>query len=202
MKLSSLTLYSGIGELILNKEKNNGIDKDESTNEPIDELIDSEEENSKELESKEDSPSLEEEIESLKDQILRAKAEVQNVRRVAEQEVRKARLYGAEYLAKNFLSVGDNLERAIESLNDDSKPEDLEEGLRLILKSYEDALETGGIISIDPKGEPFNPEQHEALSVIENEDSEPNSIIEVIQRGFMIQDRVLRPAKVIVTKKN
>ena len=155
-----------------------------------------------ELESEEESPSLEEEIESLKDQVLRAKAEVQNVRRVAEQEVRKARLYGVESLAKNFLSVGDNLERAIESLNEDSKPEDLEEGLRLILKSYEDALETGGIISIDPKGEPFNPEQHEALSVIENEDLEPNSIIEVIQRGFMIQDRVLRPAKVIVTKKN
>ena len=178
----------------MNKEKNNGINKDES--------IDSEKENPEELESEEESPSLEEEIESLKDQILRAKAEVQNVRRVAEQEVRKARLYGVESLAKNFLSVGDNLERAIESLNEDSKPEDLEEGLRLILKSYEDALETGGIISIDPKGEPFNPEQHEALSVIENEDLEPNSIIEVIQRGFMIQDRVLRPAKVIVTKKN
>jgi molecular chaperone GrpE len=178
----------------LNKEKNNGINKDES--------IDSEKENPEELESEEESPSLEEEIESLKDQALRAKAEVQNVRRVAEQEVRKARLYGVESLAKNFLSVGDNLERAIESLNEDSKPEDLEEGLRLILKSYEDALETGGIISIDPKGEPFNPEQHEALSVIENEDLEPNSIIEVIQRGFMIQDRVLRPAKVIVTKKN
>ena len=178
----------------MNKEKNNGINKDES--------IDSEKENPEELESEEESPSLEEEIESLKDQVLRAKAEVQNVRRVAEQEVRKARLYGVESLAKNFLSVGDNLERAIESLNDDSKPEDLEEGLRLILKSYEDALETGGIISIDPKGELFNPEQHEALSVIENEDLEPNSIIEVIQRGFMIQDRVLRPAKVIVTKKN
>ena len=178
----------------MNKEKNNGINKDES--------IDSEKENPEELESEEESPSLEEEIESLKDQVLRAKAEVQNVRRVAEQEVRKARLYGVESLAKNFLSVGDNLERAIESLNEDSKPGDLEEGLRLILKSYEDALETGGIISIDPKGEPFNPEQHEALSVIENEDLEPNSIIEVIQRGFMIQDRVLRPAKVIVTKKN
>ena len=178
----------------MNKEKNNGINKDES--------IDSEKESPEELESEEESPSLEEEIESLKDQVLRAKAEVQNVRRVAEQEVRKARLYGVESLAKNFLSVGDNLERAIESLNDDSKPEDLEEGLKLILKSYEDALETGGIISIDPKGEPFNPEQHEALSVIENEDLEPNSIIEVIQRGFMIQDRVLRPAKVIVTKKN
>ncbi len=178
----------------MNKEKNNGINKDES--------IDSEKESPEELESEEESPSLEEEIESLKDQVLRAKAEVQNVRRVAEQEVRKARLYGVESLAKNFLSVGDNLERAIESLNEDSKPEDLEEGLRLILKSYEDALETGGIISIDPKGEPFNPEQHEALSVIENEDLEPNSIIEVIQRGFMIQDRVLRPAKVIVTKKN
>ena len=178
----------------MNKEKNNGINKDES--------IDSEKENPEELESEEESPSLEEEIESLKDQVLRAKAEVQNVRRVAEQEVRKARLYGVESLAKNFLSVGDNLERAIESLNEDSKPEDLEEGLRLILKSYEDALETGGIISIDPKGEPFNPEQHEALSVIENEDLEPNSIVEVIQRGFMIQDRVLRTAKVIVTKKN
>ena len=178
----------------MNKEKNNGINKEES--------IDSEQESPEELESEEDSPSLKEEIESLKDQILRAKAEVQNVRRVAEQEVRKARLYGIESLAKNFLSVGDNLERAVESLNDESKPEDLEEGLRLILKSYEDALETGGVISIDPKGELFNPEQHEALSVIENEDLEPNSIIEVIQRGFMIQDRVLRPAKVIVTKKN
>ena len=133
----------------MNKEKNNEINKDES--------IDSEKENPEELESEEESPSLEEEIESLKDQILRAKAEVQNVRRVAEQEVRKARLYGVESLAKNFLSVGDNLERAIESLNDDSKPEDLEEGLKLILKSYEDALETGGIISIDPKGELFNP---------------------------------------------
>ena len=105
----------------MNKEKNNGINKDES--------IDSEKENPEELESEEESPSLEEEIESLKDQVLRAKAEVQNVRRVAEQEVRKARLYGVESLAKNFLSVGDNLERAIESLNDDSKPEDLEEGL-------------------------------------------------------------------------
>ena len=178
----------------MNKEKNNGINKEES--------IDSEQESPEELESEEDSPSLEEEIESLKDQILRAKAEVQNVRRVAEQEVRKARLYGIESLAKNFLSVGDNLERAVESLNDESKPEDLEEGLRLILKSYEDALETGGVISINPKGELFNPERHEALSVIENEDLEPNSIIEVIQRGFMIQDRVLRPAKVIVTKKN
>ena len=178
----------------MNKEKNNGINKDES--------IDSEKENPEELESEEESPSMEEEIESLKAQVLRAKAEVQNVRRVAEQEVRKARLYGVESLAKNFLSVGDNLERAIESLNEDSKPKDLEEGLKLILKSYEDALETGGIISIDPKGEPFNPEQHEALSVIENEDLEPNSIVEVIQRGFMIQDRVLRPAKVIVTKKN
>lgn len=178
----------------MNKEKNNEINKEES--------IDSERESSEELESEEDSPSLEEEIESLKDQILRAKAEVQNVRRVAEQEVRKARLYGIESLAKNFLSVGDNLERAVESLSDESKPEDLEEGLKLILKSYEDALETGGVTSIDPKGEPFNPEQHEALSVIENEDLEPNTIIEVIQRGFMIQDRVLRPAKVIVTKKN
>ena len=178
----------------MNKEKNNGINKDES--------IDSEKENPEELESEEESPSLEEEIESLKDQVLRAKAEVQNVRRVAEQEVRKARLYGVESLAKNFLSVGDNLERGIESLNDDSKPEDLEEGLKLILKSYEDALETGGVISIDPKGELVNPERHEALSVIENEDLEPNSIIEVIQRRYMIQDRVLRPAKDIVTKKN
>ena len=115
----------------MNKEKNNGINKDES--------IDSEKENPEELDSEEESPSLEEEIESLKDQVLRAKAEVQNVRRVAEQEVRKARLYGVESLAKNFLSVGDNLERAVESLSDESKPEDLEEGLRLILKSNEDA---------------------------------------------------------------
>ncbi|MFL2698070.1 MAG: nucleotide exchange factor GrpE [Gammaproteobacteria bacterium] len=182
----------------MKKDNKNGIDKEENIDDTKE--LDEELELSENVE--EDQSSDEEEIENLQDQLLRAKAEVQNIRRISEQEIRKARLYGIENLAKNFLSVGDNLERALESLNEDSKLEELREGLDLIYKTFEDSLETGGVIPINPNGELFDPEKHEALSVIENDELDPNTVIEVIQRGFMIQDRVLRPAKVIVSKKS
>ena len=79
--------------------------------------------------------------------------------------------------------------------------EAIREGLELTLKSFEVSLETAGIIPINPKQEAFDPEKHEAISVVEDNKKDPNTIIKVIQRGFTIQDRILRPAKVIVTKK-
>ena len=144
---------------------------------------------------------LDKQIEDLEEKVLRAQAEVQNVRRIAAQEVTRARLYGAESLAREFLSVGDNLQRALDSSEDATDLDSMKEGLELTFKSFESTLKSAGITSIDPAGENFDPEKHEALSLVQDESREENTVIEVVQKGFMILDRVLRPAKVIVSKK-
>ena len=141
-------------------------------------------------------------IKDLEDQILRSKAELQNVRRIAAQEVTKARLFGVESLAREFLSVGDNLERAILSCQDDEGNDVVKEGLELTLKSLQISLQNSGIESIDCDDQKFDPDKHEAISVIENNDKETNTIIDVIQKGYTIMDRTLRPAKVVVSKKS
>ena len=110
-------------------------------------------------------------------------------------------MYGAESLAREFLSVGDNLQRALHSSVEGADLSSIKEGLELTFKSFESALASAGITSIDPVDENFDPEKHEALSLIQDESKEENTVIEVVQKGFMILDRVLRPAKVIVSKK-
>ena len=141
-------------------------------------------------------------IKDLEDQLLRAKAEVQNVRRIAAQEVTRARLYGIEALAKEFLSVGDNIERAIVSCEEGEETTNIKEGLELTMKAYESSLKSSGIEPIECDGQSFDPEKHEALSMIEDDSLEPNSIIEVVQKGYSILDRTLRPSKVIVSKRS
>ena len=163
--------------------------------------IDSEEKNSSDITEK-DEQKLEDKIKELEDQLLRAKAEVQNVRRIAAQEVTRARLYGIESLAKEFLAVGDNIERAITSCEGEEDTSNIKEGLELTLKAYESSLKASGIETIDCVDQSFDPEKHEALSVLEDDDLEPNSIIEEIQKGYSILDRTLRPSKVIVSKKS
>ena len=106
--------------------------------------------------------SQEEIIKDLEDQLLRAKAEVQNVRRIAAQEVTKARLFGVESLAKDFLSVADNLERAIESCGEEEQFLSVKEGLELTLKSLEGSLNSSSIEVIDTSNKNFDPEKHEA----------------------------------------
>ena len=141
-------------------------------------------------------------IKDLEDQVLRAKAEVQNVRRIAAQEVTKARLFGVEALAKEFLSVSDNLERAVISCEDSEKINVIKEGLELTLKSLESSLSSAGIRAIEFNDKSFDPERHEAISVIEDDTLEQNTIIDVVQKGYTIMDRILRPAKVVVSKKS
>ncbi len=181
---------------LTNKEKENGLDQEEDL---LDEQVDESDEKPVEEEAE---LSLEQQVEDLKDQLLRAQAEVQNVRRVAGQEITKARLYGVEYLAREFVVVGDNLQRALESCNEKAEITVIKEGLELTLRSFEGSLETAGIVPINPDGEAFDPEKHEAISVVEDDKKEPNTVIDVIQRGFTIQNRILRPAKVVVTKKS
>ena len=179
---------------------NNTEDHENSKESSVDEEIGSSSDNTEE--SAEAALSEEEKIKDLEDQLLRAKAEVQNVRRIAAQEVTRARLYGVESLAKEFLSVGDNIERAIASCEEDQDMSSIKEGLELTMKAYESSLKASGIESIDCEGQSFDPEKHEALSVIEDDSLESNSIIEVIQKGYSILDRTLRPSKVIVSKKS
>ena len=170
-------------------------DHENSNESSIDEEIESSSDNSEE--SADATLSEEEKIKDLEDQLLRAKAEVQNVRRIAAQEVTKARLFGVESLAKEFLSVADNLERAIESCEDDN----VKEGLDLTLKSLENSLKTQGIEQINEDDKTFDPEKHEAISVLEDESLETNTIIDFVQKGYTILDRTLRPSKVVVSKK-
>ena len=145
---------------------------------------------------------LEEKLIELKDKYLRNEAEIQNVRRVADQQVIKARLYGLESFAKEIFSVGDNLERALDSLN--TKP-DLKlavEGIELTLRGYEKVLESAGITYINPLKEKFNADQHQAVTVVEDDKLDENTVKEVIQKGYLLYERVVRPAMVIVSKKS
>jgi len=140
-------------------------------------------------------------VEELSDQLLRSQAELQNVRRSASQEITKARLFGVESLAREFLTVGDNLERALDSCSKEKVSDIIIEGLQLTLKSFESSLQSAGIEPVNPEGESFNPDHHEAISIIEDIEKEENTVIEVIQKGFIIHNRILRPAKVVVSKR-
>ena len=126
---------------------------------------------------------------------------LQNRRKVATQEVTRARLYGIDSLAREFLIVGDNIQLALKTCEDDVDSSAIKEGLELTLKSFEDSLQTVGVLPVDPYEDNFDPQKHEAISVIEDNKKKPNTVVDVVQRGFTIQERILRPAKVVVTKK-
>jgi molecular chaperone GrpE len=142
------------------------------------------------------------EVEKYKDIALRAEAEMQNLRRRAERDVQNAHKYGIERLLQNLLPVLDSLEKAVEvseaAASDDDDPQ--LEGIRLCSKLFVDVLTREGVEALDPLGEPFDPNLHEALSMIENPDLEPNSVMAVIQKGYRLNERLVRPAKVMVSK--
>jgi molecular chaperone GrpE len=142
------------------------------------------------------------EVEKYKDIALRAEAEMQNLRRRAERDVQNAHKYGIERLLQNLLPVLDSLEKAVEVseavASDDDDPQ--LEGIRLCSKLFVDVLTREGVEALDPLGEPFDPNLHEALSMIENPDLEPNSVMAVIQKGYRLNERLVRPAKVMVSK--
>ena len=186
---------------LIKKETESDLDQEEDLVEEKPEEA-NEEANEEAVEELDEEVSLEAQVEDLNDKLLRAQAEVQNVRRVAGQEITKARLFGVESLVREFMSVGDNLLRALSSCEEESDNSLIKEGLELTLKSFEGSLETAGVIPINPEGKIFDPEKHEAISVVEDDKKEANTVVEVIQRGFTIQNRILRPAKVVVTKKS
>ncbi len=138
------------------------------------------------------------EVEKFKDMAIRAEAEMQNVRRRAERDVENAHKYGLERILTNLLPVIDGLEKALESAPKEDDP--VIDGVRLTFKLVQNVLEKESVEVIDPQGEPFNPNEHEAMSVVENPDMEPNSVCLVIQKGYKLNQRLVRPAMVMVTK--
>lgn len=144
---------------------------------------------------------LEEQLAAAKDQTLRAAAEAQNARRRAEQEVEKAHKFALERFANDLLAVVDSLERGLE-LSSDSDPaiKPMRDGIELTLKLFADTLARYQVVAVDPHGEPFDPEFHQAMTMEERDNVEPNTVVKVFQKGYTISGRLLRPAMVVVSK--
>ena len=130
---------------------------------------------------------------------VRAVAEVENVRRRAERDVANAHRYGQEKLIHSFLPVIDSLEQALQ-LTEQEANDSMHEGLSLTLKLFLDALKKLDVEQIDPQGALFDPQEHEAMSMQEVPGAAPNTILTVFQKGYKLNDRVIRPARVIVAK--
>lgn len=132
---------------------------------------------------------------------LRAQAEIQNIRRRAEQDVEKAHKFALEKFSKELLTVVDNLERGLDALDKavtDETTQALVDGVEMTHKEFINTLAKFGVVAIGEVGEAFNPEQHEAISMQPVEGIEANHISTVLQKGYTLQGRVIRPAMVMV----
>ncbi|WP_268798014.1 nucleotide exchange factor GrpE [Pseudomonas huanghezhanensis] len=144
---------------------------------------------------------LEEQLATAQDHSLRVAADLQNVRRRAEQDVEKAHKFALEKFASDLLPIVDSLERGLDLSNpDDESIRPMREGIELTLKMFADTLKRYQLEAIDPHGQPFNAEHHQAMAMQESADVEPNSVLKVFQKGYQLNGRLLRPAMVVVSK--
>lgn len=148
---------------------------------------------------------LEAEVAELKDQFLRALAETENVRRRSQRQFEEMRKYAAADLAKDLLNVADNLRRALDALTEEEAAENdslakLVGGLKAIEKDFLQAFENHHIRKLTPADEPFDPNLHQAMLSVENSDKPGGTVVHVLQPGYMLRDRLLRPAMVGVAK--
>ena len=144
---------------------------------------------------------LEDELAKTRDDALRTLAEAQNIRRRSEKDIENARKFALEKFASELLGVADNLERALDSADKDNEVvKVLLEGVALTQKSLVDTLAKFNIMQLDPLGEPFDPQFHQAMSMVENPDVEPNTVTLVMQKGYVLNERLWRPAMVMVSK--
>ena len=185
--------------------------------ETVDESLESLDSADSENEQKKEPNPLEAELSALKAELetakskidenwelyLRANADLENASRRAKQDIEKARKFGLEKLVEDLLPIKDSIEMGLVAATQTDKAniEKLHEGSELILKMFSDTMEKYGIETVDPTGEPFNPELHQAMSLQESNDNKPNSVITVMQKGYLLNGRLIRPAMVIVAKK-
>ena len=179
-------------ENIENDEDNNDTQENTDTEET------SEEENSEEN-------NLEKEIETLKEEKIRLLAEMENLRKRFEREKVETIKFGSINLARDILSPGDNLERALDALpEDENHPESIKnliDGLKMVLKEYKSTLEKHGVKKIETLNQKFDHNFHQAIMEVENNDVEEGTVVQEVQSGYTMHDRLLRAAMVGVSKK-
>ena len=150
-------------------------------------------------------PTPEEQIAKLKDQLLRALAEAENMRRRSKREIEDARKYAVANFARDVLTVADNLRRALDAVPEDAAASEdlkaLSEGVGLTERELLSMMERHGIRKVNPMGEKFDPNLHQAMFEADTPGADPGTVIEVAQAGFVIGERLLRPAMVGVAKK-
>ena len=137
------------------------------------------------------------------DRFLRAKAEAENTRRRAEADVTAAHKYGVDRFAAEIISVRDSLDLArMVELPKDTSPavQKMHEGLDLTLKLMDSVFQKFGVTRLDPKGQKFDPERHQAISMVDSAEVPPGYVVNVVQKGYLLNDRLLRPAMVVVAR--
>ena len=143
----------------------------------------------------------EEELVSHRDAMLRMQAEMDNLRKRLIRDLEKSRKFALERIMKDILQVRDSLELGLETDSGSATAEQLREGQALTFKMLNKVLQDHDMELIDPVGEAFNPEFHQAMTVLPSEEFEDNSVMEVLQKGFKLHDRLIRPAMVVVSRK-
>ncbi|SET76415.1 nucleotide exchange factor GrpE [Marinobacter segnicrescens] len=186
---------------------------DENRNENVDEELKAEERAGEPVSEQQegetpdpenDVDSMEARMQELQDQMLRTQAEMQNVRRRAEIDVEKAHKFALEKFVKELLPVADSLEKAVESTENQQSTDELvvsiREGVEMTLDLFMKSLGKFNVKQLNPVGEPFDPQVHEAMSMVPAPDAEPNSVVAVVQKGYTLNERLVRPAMVVVAK--
>ena len=147
---------------------------------------------------------LEAKVKEYQEQMLRSQAEMQNVRRRSEIDVEKAHKFALEKFVKELLPVADSLEKAVESTEGHESAGEvvanIREGVEMTLSLFMNSLSKFNVKQLNPVGEPFDPQQHEAMSMVPAPDAEPNSVVAVVQKGYTLNDRLVRPAMVVIAK--
>ena len=182
-------------------EENGEAKLDEVNAEIEAELMDEMDAEAAEQEQQSETEQLKAQVATANDQVLRVQAEMQNVRRRAERDVENAHKYALDKFAADLLPVVDNLERALAAIDSaDEGQKAVAEGLELTLKSFMEVLVRYKIEAIDPAGEPFDAELHQAVSMVPNPDLEHNTVMDVFQKGYTLNGRLVRPAMVVVSQ--
>lgn len=146
-----------------------------------------------------DPAELQTKIDQLEDQLLRSQAELENFRRRSHRELSDVRKYQSLPVVRDLLPGLDNLQRAVQSAEQTGDVTTLLEGIRMVSQQLNDTLKAHAAQPINPEGQPFDPNLHEALSQVPTPDHPPMTVIQVVETGFVMHDRVVRPAKVIVS---
>ena len=144
---------------------------------------------------------LEQELAKHRDAMLRMQAEMENLRKRMARDSEKARKFALERIMKDLLQVSDSMERGLAAADETATVESLREGQELTLKMFTKVLQDHHLEVIDPAGQPFDPEWHEAVTVLPSEEVDENTVLEVLQKGLRLHDRLIRPAMVVVSTK-